>query len=157
MGNATSWIKISVRLLYWITTHLLRMVDWPTLKDPRGVQQQMTVSHIYRLTLKSFISSALCQLRGIPKGISGWRSTHSNHPGMEQLGQTMVGSRLWASAPCFRGFHTRWLNGRCSRDHQWQCCWVFFNKCTVRVAHALSKLLVPPSINGVTSSLEERA
>ena len=48
-----------------------RMVDYTILKDPLGVQQQMTVSHIYRLTLGSFMSSVLCQLREIPKGISG--------------------------------------------------------------------------------------
>ena len=67
----TSWIEISVRHPYLTLMHQQRMVDYTILKDPRGVQQQMTVSHIYRLTLKSFISSALCQLKGIPKGISG--------------------------------------------------------------------------------------
>ena len=79
------------------------MLDWITHQNHRGVQEQVTLTHIYRLIYKHFISSALCPLKGILKQISGWRVTHYNYLQMVQLGKTTrkldksryIGNRLW--------------------------------------------------------------
>ena len=79
------------------------MVDWTSHQVHHGVQEQVTLTHIYRLIYRHFISSVLCLLKGILKQISGWRTTRYNYLQMGQLGQTIWNSvgRLryatWAS------------------------------------------------------------
>ena len=58
-----------------------------THQDHHGVQEQVTLTHIYRLIYRHFISSVLCPLKGILKQIIGWRPTFYNYPQMGQLGQ----------------------------------------------------------------------
>ena len=42
-----------------------------THQDHHGVQEQVTLTHIYRLIYRHFISSVLCLLKGILKQITG--------------------------------------------------------------------------------------